>query len=308
MDLMNQIGISYNANYLLQGNQLDKCKTSTKLHANNTELELRSDGKDFDISSVLKIYKGNVIVHVPTINTSLSNIKNIEEKVKKLVSNNIKMITINSSNLSLSDFEFSTLEEQKQHFANLVAGIAKLASNKIIVAVENEISTDDGFFGGDLNQISDIIVYSRKVLVRNHNFTEAEASKYIGLCLNIDNVIKSEGKDSIYKWFKTFNKNIKCLKFSKDSNEDNLVLNMIIDNKYDNPILFVSNKEIEELENDYLNFQNDVKKILKDNNLEISEYKVNEVTDSGYTNILVLSIIVITIVIAILMVMVKLNS
>ena len=54
MDLINQIGISYKANYLVQGNQLERCKTSTKLQAYNTELQMRSDGKDFDITSILK--------------------------------------------------------------------------------------------------------------------------------------------------------------------------------------------------------------------------------------------------------------
>lgn len=308
MDLVNQIGISYNASYLLQGNQLEKCEMSTKLHANNIELKIRSDGKDFDISSVLKLYNGNIIFNVPTINKDLSNIKTIESKVKNLVNNNIKMITIKPSNLTLSDFEFSTVAEQKEYFSNIVSGIARLASNKIIVAVENELGTENGYFGGDINQISDIIVYSRKVLVRNHNFTEEDASKYIGLCLNIDNIIKSEGKEAISKWFKTFNKNIKCLKFSNNSKELDIVLNDIIDNKYDKPILFVSNKDLEELESDYIDFQNEVLKISKENNIKINPYNVNEINNSGFTNIIVISIIIITIVIAILMVMVKLNS
>ncbi len=308
MDLVNQIGISYNASYLIQGNQIEKCKLSTKLHANNIELELRSDGKDFDISSVLKLYNGNIIFHVPTINADLSNIKTIESKIKNLASNNIKMITIKSSNLSLNDFEFSTLEEQKQYFANIVSGIARLASNKVVVAVENELSTESGYFGGNISQISDIIVYSRKVLVRNHNFTEEDANKYIGLCLNIDSVIKSEGKDAINKWFKTFNKNIKCLKFSNNSDELDMILDIVINNKYDKPILFSSKKELEDLEKDYIDFQNVVLGVLKENNIEIEEYNINEIDNNGFSNILVLSIIVITIVIAVLMIMVKLNS
>lgn len=311
MDLINQIGISYRASYLLQGTQAERCKTSTKLQAYNTELKIRSDGKDFDIANILKDYRGNIIFNVPSINADLGNLKSICSKVKSLANNNVKMITINASNLSLDIFEWSTVEEQKKYFLNIVTSIATLASNKIIVALENmEPDNNNEYFGSNIQQISDIIVYSKKVLIKDFGFNENDANKYIGLCLNIDKVINNENIDGIKKWFKVFNKNIRCIKISSNNYENSLdiVLDECIKYGYGGPILLQTDKELEEIEPDYKYLDEKIRKLLQSNNMEISENKIKPIDDAGYTNIIVLSIIVVTIFIAILMVLVKIKS
>lgn len=312
MDLVNQIGISYKSGYLVQGNQLERCKTSTKLQAYNTELQMRSDGKDFNISNILKSYRGNIIFHVPAINANLSNLKNLDSKIKKLVTNNIKMITIDASNLSLDLFEWSTIEEQKKYFLNIVTGIATLASNKIIVAVENTSSTNsDKKFGYNINQVSDTIIYSRRLLVKDFGFTEQEASEYVGLCLNVNSAIKGSGLDILEKWFKITNNNIKCIKFSRSDKEyDNIIdkiLELCLENNYDKPILFETTLELEMIGNEYKYIDEKVKNKLKEKDIKINPYKIKPITSAGFSNIIVISIIVITIAIAILMVIVKMR-
>ncbi len=312
MDLINQIGISYKAGYLIQGNQLERCKTSTKLQSYNTELQMRSDGKDFDISNILKAYRGNIIFHVPPINPNLSNIKNLDSKVKKLVSNNIKMITIDASNLLLDLFEWSTVDEQKKYFLNIVTGIATLASNRIIIAVENTACTDQKTFGYNINQVSDIIVYARRLLVKDFGFTEEEASNYVGLCLNVDSALKNEKDLSLEKWFKITNNNIKCIKFSKIEKDYDLlidnILDLCIEFNYENPILFETTLELETISDEYKYIEQKVKDKLKEKDIKISSYNIKPINNTGFSNIIIISIIVITIVIGILMVMVKIKS
>ena len=194
MNLEN-IGISYNASYLLQGNQIERCKKSIDLNAKVTELLLRTDKKDCDIDNIKKVYKGKVLFHVPAINPDLANLKSVNELVRTLSENGIKMITINASNLSLDLFEWSTLEEQKKYFLNIVTAIATLASNKIEVAIDNlKRNESNTMFGSDIAQVTDIIVYSRKMLVKDFGFKEDVAEKYIGLSLNLDNIDVSSAK------------------------------------------------------------------------------------------------------------------
>ena len=309
MDLINQIGISYKANYLVQGNQLERCKTSTKLQAYNTELQMRSDGKDFDIASILKDYRGNIIFNIPPINPDLGNLKSLNAKVKKLVENNINMITVNASNLTLDQFEWSIVDEQKKYFLNIVTSIATLASNKIVVAVEN-INKD--YFGNTVQQLADIITYSKKMLIKDFKFSEQDAHKYIGICLNIDTIVKNEGIQNVEKWLNIFSSNIKCIKFSNQSNLYDQILNMTfnecITKKLNCPILFQTEKELEEISKDYKDLDTKLRNILKTNNIDIGQNKIKPIVDGGYTNIIVISMVLVTIVIAILMVLVKIRS
>lgn len=311
MDLINQIGISYKAGYLVQGTQSERCKTSTKLQAYNTELQMRSDGKDFDITSILKDYRGNIIIHMPSVNIDLGNLKSIDSKVKSLVNNNINMITINASNLPLDIFEWSTIEEQKKYFLNIVTSIATLASNKIVVAIENmEDLNNNGYFGSNITQISDIIVYSKRLLIKDFGFSEVDANKYVGLSLNVDNIVKNETIDTAEKWFKVFNKNIKCIKLPENNYDKvlDIILKECINFNYEGSILLQTERELEEIESDYKLLDEKVRNILKSNGIEVSENKIKPINDAGYTNIIVLAIIVITIFIAILMILVKIKS
>ncbi|MBO5183045.1 MAG: hypothetical protein J6B64_01470 [Bacilli bacterium] len=305
MNLMDKIGISYKAGYLVQGNQLERCKTSTSLKVNNTELQIRTDGKDSDISSISKSYKGNIIFHVPAINPDLSNLKFVNELVKKIKDNNVKLISINASNLSSDLFEWSTLDEQKKYFLNIVTSVATLASNKIEVAIENlKLSDANSMFGSNITQITDIIVYSRRLLIRDFGFEEEEAEKYIGLSLNIDNIDLGDESESILNYFEVFNKSIKLVKISNLEKLE-LVLDYIVDKNYNVPLLLQTSSELEEVKNEYLKLVSIVSKRCSESvpSLEIKENNENK----GFSNIIIITMIILTIVIVGLMFFIKIK-
>ena len=143
MEILSKLGISYKANYLVQGNQIERLNTSKKLKVLNTELMIRTDGKDSNIDSILKNYKGNIVFHLPAINPDLSNLNIVNDVVKKLKQSKVSLITIDASNLLLDLFEFSTLEEQKKYFLDMVTALATLISNKVEISIQNLKSNSD---------------------------------------------------------------------------------------------------------------------------------------------------------------------
>ena len=299
MNLEN-IGISYNASYLLQGNQIERCKKSIDLNAKVTELLLRTDKKDCDIDNIKKVYKGKVLFHVPAINPDLANLKSVNELVRTLSENGIKMITINASNLSLDLFEWSTLEEQKKYFLNIVTAIATLASNKIKVAIDNlKRNESNTMFGYDIAQVTDIIVYSRKMLVKDFGFKEDVAEKYIGLSLNIDNIDVSSAKESLNNWFEVFNSSIKCIKISNLDNEENIKFLTDMCKKNNYVVLLKTESDLDEVDEQYVSLLNlmgvDVN-ITKENSKK-TKIMDNSKNNKKITNIIIALMIITTIII-----------
>lgn len=306
---LNNIGISYSGSYLLQGNQIERLKKSLELKANTTELLLRTDKKECDIDSLRKVYNGNILFHVPAINPDLANLKIVNEIVRNLKENKIELITINASNLSLDLFEWSTLDEQKKYFLNIVTAISTLASNKIEVAVDNiKYEENNNLFGSNIAQMTDIIVYSRKMLVRDFGFREDEAEKYIGLSLNIDNIRADSSKESLENWMEVFSNSIKCIKISNSNDTDkiNKMLDMMEKDNKDYTILLSTNSDLDEINSGYINLIN---LIDKDSSIEIEEK--NTVTDiksdKKMTNYIILGMIIATIVIICMMFVLKLR-
>lgn len=306
---LNNIGISYSGSYLLQGNQIERLKKSLELKANTTELLLRTDKKECDIDSLRKVYNGNILFHVPAINPDLANLKIVNEIVRNLKENKIELITINASNLSLDLFEWSTLDEQKKYFLNIVTAISTLASNKIEVAVDNiKYEENNNLFGSNIAQMTDIIVYSRKMLVRDFGFREEEAEKYIGLSLNIDNIRTDSSKESLENWMEVFSNSIKCIKISNSNDTDkiNKMLDMMEKDNKDYTILLSTNSDLDEINSGYINLIN---LIDKDSSIEIEEK--NTVTDiksdKKMTNYIILGMIIATIVIICMMFVLKLR-
>ena len=306
---LNNIGISYSGSYLLQGNQIERLKKSLELKANTTELLLRTDKKECDIDSLRKVYNGNILFHVPAINPDLANLKIVNEIVRNLKENKIELITINASNLSLDLFEWSTLDEQKKYFLNIVTAISTLASNKIEVAVDNiKYEENNNLFGSNIAQMTDIIVYSRKMLVRDFGFREDEAEKYIGLSLNIDNIRTDSSKESLENWMEVFSNSIKCIKISNSNDTDkiNKMLDMMEKDNKDYTILLSTNSDLDEINSGYINLIN---LIDKDSSIEIEEK--NTVTDiksdKQMTNYIILGMIIATIVIICMMFVLKLR-
>lgn len=306
---LNNIGISYSGSYLLQGNQIERLKKSLELKANTTELLLRTDKKECDIDSLRKVYNGNILFHVPAINPDLANLKIVNEIVRNLKENKIELITINASNLSLDLFEWSTLDEQKKYFLNIVTAISTLASNKIEVAVDNiKYEENNNLFGSNIAQMTDIIVYSRKMLVRDFGFREEEAEKYIGLSLNIDNIRTDSSKESLENWMEVFSNSIKCIKISNSNDTDKINKMLDIMEKYnkDYTILLSTNSDLDEINSGYINLIN---LIDKDSSIEIEEK--NTITDiksdKKMTNYIILGMIIATIVIICMMFVLKLR-
>ena len=309
MNLEN-IGISYNASYLLQGNQIERCKKSIDLNAKVTELLLRTDKKDCDIDNIKKVYKGKVLFHVPAINPDLANLKSVNELVRTLSENGIKMITINASNLSLDLFEWSTLEEQKKYFLNIVTAIATLASNKIEVAIDNlKRNESNTMFGSDIAQVTDIIVYSRKMLVKDFGFKEDVAEKYIGLSLNLDNIDVSSVKESLNNWFEVFNNSIKCIKVSNLDNEENIKFLTDICKKNNYVVLLKTESDLDEVDEQYVSLLNlmglDVN-ITKENS---KKTKIKDISKNNkkITNIIIALMIITTIIILCMMFILELR-
>lgn len=309
MNLEN-IGISYNASYLLQGNQIERCKKSIDLNAKVTELLLRTDKKDCDIDNIKKVYKGKVLFHVPAINPDLANLKSVNELVRTLSENGIKMITINASNLSLDLFEWSTLEEQKKYFLNIVTAIATLASNKIEVAIDNlKRNESNTMFGSDIAQVTDIIVYSRKMLVKDFGFKEDVAEKYIGLSLNIDNIDVSSAKESLNNWFEVFNNSIKCIKVSNLDNEENIKFLTDICKKNNYVVLLKTESDLDEVDEQYVSLLNlmgvDVN-ITKENS---KKTKIKDISKNNkkITNMIIALMIITTIIILCMMFILELR-
>lgn len=309
MNLEN-IGISYNASYLLQGNQIERCKKSIDLNAKVTELLLRTDKKDCDIDNIKKVYKGKVLFHVTAINPDLANLKSVNELVRTLSENGVKMITINASNLSLDLFEWSTLEEQKKYFLNIVTAIATLASNKIEVAIDNlKHNESNTMFGSDIAQVTDIIVYSRKMLVKDFGFKEDVAEKYIGLSLNIDNIDVSSAKESLNNWFEVFNNSIKCIKVSNLDNEENIKFLTDICKKNNYVVLLKTESDLDEVDEQYVSLLNlmgvDVN-ITKENS---KKTKIKDISKNNkkITNMIIALMIITTVIILCMMFILELR-
>lgn len=307
MDLINKIGISYKAGYLVQGNQIERCKTSTQLNVNNTLLQIRSDGKNSDISSLSKVYKGDIIYHLPSINPDLSNLKTVDSLVKKIKETNTKIVSINASNLSSDLFEWSTLDEQKKYFLNVVTSIATIASNKVEVAIENLKPNDvNSMFGSNISQITDIIVYARRLLIKDFGFNEEEAEKYIGISINIDNINLEDDSESILNYFEVFNNAVKLVKISNLNNLNDL-LDIMIDKKCDCPLFLQTTSDLDEIKNEYDELKNMVIDKLNDNNMSVDETINIKNDNKGISNILIISMILLTIVIVVLMFINKLK-
>ena len=309
MNLEN-VGISYNASYLLQGNQIERCKKSIDLNVKVTELLLRTDKKDCDIDNIKKVYKGKVLFHVPAINPDLANLKSVNELVRTLSENGIKMITINASNLSLDLFEWSTLEEQKKYFLNIVTAIATLASNKIEVAIDNlKHNESNTMFGSDIAQVTDIIVYSRKMLVKDFGFKEDVAEKYIGLSLNIDNIDVSSDKENLNNWFEVFNNSIKCIKISNLDNEKNIKLITDMCKKNNYIVLLKTESDIDEVDEQFvllLNLMGVDINVIKESSIK-TKIKDNSKNNKKITNIIIALMIITTIIILCMMFILELR-
>lgn len=321
MNLINNIGISYNGNYINQGSQIDKCKKATDIGAKYIEFNVRNDGKDTDFSNLTTYFQNKLIFHLPTINTNQTNLKKVKELISTVLKNNIKLFVLDASTLTYETYDWSTVEEQQNYLKNMAKGIASLIDYNIDIAIENTYKDDEGIlFGKTLSNISDLLVYTRNTLVEEYGFTREKANEKIGISLSLKKLRLSN--EDLVKWLKVFNNDIKCIKV--DNIENNLeeldtLLNELKDSEINAPILLETKEELEKITNEYKKFEFLV--IKKDNNqpLNFDNYQVIEDSkyneynynmssnQGGFTNIVIVAMILLTIIIAVMMFALKLR-
>ena len=321
MNLINKIGISYNGNYINQGSQIDKWKKATDIGAKYIEFNVRNDGKDTDFSNLTTYFQNELIFHLPTINTNQTNLKKVKELISTVLKNNIKLFVLDASTLTYETYDWSTVEEQQNYLKNMAKGIASLIDYNIDIAIENTYKDDEGIlFGKTLSNISDLLVYTRNTLVEEYGFTREKANEKIGISLSLKKLRLSN--EDLVKWLKVFNNDIKCIKV--DNIENNLeeldtLLNELRDSEINAPILLETKEELEKITNEYKKFEFLI--IKKDNNepLNFDNYKVIEDSkyneynynmssnQGGFTNIVIVAMILLTIIIAVMMFALKLR-
>ena len=324
MDLIKNLGISYRGDYINQGSYIEKFKKSSELNTNYTEFVIRNDGKGIFTDNLTSYYNGNIILHLPTINTNQTNLKNVKDTVISLLQNNIKLITIDASSLSGDTFDWCTAEEQQNYLKNMANGIASLCEFNIDIAIENTAKDkNELLFGRTISNMSDLLVYTRNALVEKYNYTREQANSRVGISLSIRKLRKVNNSLDLNTWFKVFYNDIKCIKVNDIENtlpDIDGLLDLVISTNIDVPILLETKNELEKIVNEYKKFKFIVNKKLNrevlnfDGYQEIADSTYNEYnyniasSQSGYTSAIIVIMIILTLIIAVLMVLVKLRG
>ena len=321
MELLNNLGLSYCGSYINQGSLIDKCKKSEKLGIKNIELLLRNDGKDTDYNNISGLYTGNIILHAPAINTTLSNIRTIKDGINSLNNKNVKLIIIDASTLLYETYDWSTAEEQQNYLKNMAKGIASLSIYKIPIAIENTtVYKNAVLFGKTASNISDLLVYVRDALVEEYDFTREEAYKFVGVSINIGNLIDTNEINNINTWLQVFYNDLKCIKV-KNLEMVLPLLSQIVDvfikNEVDVPIVLESEEELESINNEYNRLEFLMKNKLEnkpfnfDGYQELAKSRYNEfnnnfiTSQSGFTNTVIIIMIILTMIVAVLIILIQ---
>ena len=322
MDSFNKIGISYIGDYIEQGSNIDKCEKSEKLSAKYTELYIRKDGKESNVKDLLKIYHGELLFHLTTLKQDLSNLKSITNTVMDLVKDGIKYAVIDASSLPLDLYDWSTAEEQADYIKTISNGIAQLISNGITIYIENTSDENNiSYFGKRVENISDLIMYTKNTLLKNYDYTKDKIDISIGVSFNIT---KLYGEINEYsKWFNVLGDNIKIVKVMDVDNAVSIfdgILTKSADNNINPIVMLETNNEIEEITKKYrkfeylINCKNKGDSLSLDNYTDIntkddnSEYDFSTSNQSGYSSIVIISMIIITILIAVLMIYIRFKN
>ena len=324
MDIIKNLGICYRGDYINQGSNIEKCKKASELDTSYTGFVIRNDGKGNTQDNLSSYYNGNIILHLPTINTNQTNLKNIKDIVISHLSNNIKLLVIDASTLLADTFDWSTSEEQQNYLKNMANGIASLSEFNIDIAIENTAKEkNDLLFGKSISNMSDLLVYTRNALVEKYNYTRDQANSRVGISLNLRKLKKVNNIIELNTWFKVFYNDIKCIKLSdieKNLNDIDNLLDLVISTNIDVPILLETKSELEKIVNEYKKFKFIVNKKINhevlnfDGYQEIADSTYNEYnynlasSQSGFTSAIIVIMIILTLIIAVLMVLVKLRG
>jgi hypothetical protein len=212
----------------------------------------------------------------------------IKNMVPLLVENNIKEVIVDASAISSETIEWSTDEEKSIYLNNISDVLTYIANNEIKVLIEN---TTNGLYGNTISDISEILVVTRNMLINKYKSNKDKAKELINVCLNVSNII-----DNIDEWINIFSEDINIVKITRD--QYNKVIEFI--SKSDKKLLLEFKDELESLEKDYLLFRDTL------NNDERVDIKKEE--NGGFTNVIVLTIILCTAICAVLMILVKIRG
>ena len=219
MDLIKNLGICFRGDYINQVSSIEKCKKASELDTSYVGFVIRNDGKGNVQDNLSSYYKGNIILHLPTINTNQTNLKNVKDIVISLLPNNISLLTIDASSLLADTFDWCTAEEQQNYLKNMANGIASLCEFNVDIAIENTAKDKNEFlFGKSISNMSDLLVYTRNALVEKYNYTREQANKRVGISLSLRKLRKVSDKLELNTWFKVFYNDIKCIKVNDIEN------------------------------------------------------------------------------------------
>ncbi len=321
MEIINNLGICYRGDYINQGSHIEMAKKSSELNVNYTEFMIRNDGKGNTVNDLSSYYNGNIILHLPTINVNQTNLKNVKDNVISLLSNNIKLLTIDASSLQADVYDWSTLEEQQNYLKNMANGIASLCEFNIDIAIENTKKEKDvDVFGKSISNMSDLLVYTRNALIEKYNYTREQANSRVGISLNLRKLKKESDVLELNTWFKVFYNDIKCIKVNdidKSLTDINDLLDLVLSTNMDVPIILETKSELEKITNEYKKFKFIVNKKLNNEALnfdgyqEIADSRYNEYnynlasSQSGFTSAIIIIMIILTLIVAVLMILVK---
>ena len=322
MDYFKNIGLSYTGDYIVQGSNIDKCEKSEKLSAKYTELFVRKDGKESNIEDLKKVYHGKVYFHLPTLRHDLSNLKALTNTVIDLVRAGFHDAIIDASTLPLDLYDWSTSEEQEDYIRTLSNGYAQLISNGINLYIENT-SNDKGtsYYGSKVEHLSDLVLYTKNTLFKNYDFPKDKVETSIGVSFNITKLYENVGEYS--KWFNILGNNIKLIKVADVDNAISIfdgILSSMMSNEIEPILLLKTDNEIEEINKKYrkfeylINIKNNGGILSLDSYSEINikdsktEYNYNISSQSGYSSVVIISMIIITIIVAVIMLYIKFKN
>ncbi len=311
MNIMNNIGISFSGDYIRQGSNTDKIKLSKDLNTNFLEIKLKTDNINFNDFSI----NNNIIYNLPTLNNNLTNLHLVKNIILNLKKYGAKTFTIDASSLLLEIYEFSTLEEQQNYLKNIASGFSDLITNDIVLLIENtKTYKGEEYLGNSVKDLKDILTYTKELLNNHYNYSFEKIDSSIGISLNLNRI----NKEDYNNFINVFKGDIKLIKipnnFEKIDDYKN-IFDLITNNNLNVPILFQTQSDIEDVVNEYRKIVFLLNKNINNETLDLNDFKNIKVTNdlkispsqSGFTNFIVISMIILTIIIAVMMFKLKLS-
>jgi hypothetical protein len=211
------------------------------------------------------------------------------------------------------------MEEQVDYIKTIASGFAQIIANGVTLLIENvQDENNVSYFGKRVENLSDLIMYTKNILVKNYDYSKDKADSSIGVSFNISKLYSEINEYD--KWFSILGSNIKLIKVTDVDNAISIfegILNKIKEDKIDAVILLQIKSRIEEVKRKYrkfeylINCKNKGLPFSLDNYTDINvkdeeeDYDFSTTNQSGYSSVVIISMIIITILIAVIMLYIK---